>query len=595
MRCISNYARDLGAGSAYFFSERVIDMNKNKYYEVYEIETIKDMLVKTTQRHSDRTAFLRKLKRGEDYTPVLYKDFKKDVWALGTSLISLGLSNKKIAVIGENRYEWVCSYMAVVNGDNIVVPIDPELSSEDICNLLKIAEVSAVIHSPKVKAKLEGIDEKLPSVEYIITMDPNGEDGKKNVAELIAEGRKSLDEGDTRYDDIKVDPEEAKIILFTSGTTALSKGVLLCHRNICANLMAMCKMVDVRPDDVFLSVLPPHHTYEGVCGNMASIYRGACVAFNDGLKYIPNNLVESKATMMLGVPAIFELLYKRIWAAARQKGIESKLKTGLKISNALMKIGIDKRRQIFKAVHDTFGGNLRLFISGAAAIDPSVAKGFRDLGILFLQGYGITECSPIVTLNRDINFRDSSAGIPLSCLEVKIIDKNEEGIGEIICKGDNVMLGYYQNEEETAKVLKDGWFYTGDLGYIDDDGFLYISGRKKNIIIDKNGKNVYPEELETFIGKSEYVSECMVYSHEDEKGDMEIHAQVYPNLSEIELKLGKDVTDEQIQELIDSVVDEVNKRNPTWKYIRKVIVRKEEFTKTTTKKIKRYAKENMEN
>jgi len=217
------------------------------------------------------------------------------------------------------------------------------------------------------------------------------------------------------------------------------------------------------------------------------------------------------------------------------------------------------------------------------------------LGILFLQGYGITECSPIVTLNRDINYRDDSAGLPLSCLEVKIVDANEEGIGEIVCKGDNVMLGYYKNEEETKKVLKDGWFYTGDLGYIDDDGFVYISGRKKNIIIDKNGKNVYPEELETFICKSEYVSECMVYAHEDEKGDMEIHAQVYPNYSEIELKLGKEATDEQIQELVESVIDEVNKRNPTWKYIRKVIVRKEEFTKTTTKKIKRYAKENMEN
>ena len=553
------------------------------------------MLIKSTERHSDRIAFLRKLKRGEDYTPVLYKDFKKDVWALGTSLISLGLSNKKIAVIGENRYEWVCSYMAVVNGDNVVVPIDPELSADDICNLLKIAEVSAVIHSPKVKAKLEGVGEKLPLIEHVITMDVQGEEGKKSISDLIVEGKKLLDNGDTRFGDIKIDPEEAKIILFTSGTTALSKGVLLCHRNICANLMAMCKMVDVKTDDVFLSVLPPHHTYEGVCGNMAPLYRGACVAFNDGLKYIPNNLVESKATMMLGVPAIFELLYKRIWAGARQKGIESKLKTGLKISNALRKIGIDKRRQIFKAVHDTFGGNLRLFISGAAAIDPNVAKGFRDLGILFLQGYGITECSPIVTLNRDINFRDSSAGIPLSCMEVKIVDKNEEGIGEIVCKGDNVMLGYYQNDEETAKVLKDGWFYTGDLGYIDNDGFVYISGRKKNIIIDKNGKNVYPEELETFISKSEYVAECMVYAHEDEKGDMEIHTQVYPNYSEIELKLGKDATDEQVQELIESVVDEVNKRNPVWKYIRKVIVRKEEFTKTTTKKIKRYAKENMEN
>ena len=577
-----------------FFDERMIKMNKNKFYEIYEIKSLKDMLRKTTEKHAENTAFLRKLKRGEPYTPVKYKQFKEDVWALGTAFQSLGLSGKKIAVIGENRYEWVCSYMAAVNGDTVVVPIDRELSSPDIINLLKIAEVSAVVYSPKISAKLEGAKSEITGLEYMISMDESDENADQNVPALINVGKEKMNQGDTSFDDIEIDPEEAKIILFTSGTTALSKGVLLCHRNICANLMAMCKMVVVHPTDVFLSVLPPHHTYEGVCGNMAPIYRGACVAFNDGLKYIPTNLVECKATIMLGVPAIFELLYKRIWAAARQKKIESKLKTGLKLSNALRKVGIDKRRQIFKSVHDTFGGNLRLFISGAAAIDPKVSKGFRDLGILFLQGYGITECSPIVTLNRDINYRDSSAGLPLSCMEVKIVDANDEGIGEIICKGDNVMLGYYQNEEETSKVLKDGWFYTGDLGYIDDDGFVYISGRKKNIIIDKNGKNVYPEELETFINKSEYVTECMVYAHEDEKGDMEIHAQVYPNYSEIELKLGKDATDEQIQELIESVVDEVNKRNPVWKYIRKVIVRKEEFTKTTTKKIKRYAKENME-
>ncbi len=589
MLCIAvNFAPD-------FFDERMIDVNKDKFYEVYEIKTIKDMLRKTTERHSENTAFLRKLKKGDPYTPVKYREFKEDVWALGTAFMSLGLSGKRIAVIGENRYEWVCSYMAAVNGDSIVVPIDPELAAPDIINLLKIAGVSAIVHSPKVAAKLADVKSEIPEMEYIITMDAHNAEAEYTIAKLTEEGRKKMLAGDTSFDDVEIDPEEAKIILFTSGTTALSKGVLLCHRNICANLMAMCKMINVYPTDVFLSVLPPHHTYEGVCGNMAPIYRGACVAFNDGLKYIPNNLVESKATMMLGVPAIFELLYKRIWAAARQKNMESKMKLGLKLSNGLRKVGIDVRRKVFKTVHDTFGGNLRLFISGAAAIDPVVSKGFRDLGILFLQGYGITECSPIVTLNRDINYRDDSAGLPLSCLEVKIVDANEEGIGEIVCKGDNVMLGYYKNEEETKKVLNDGWFYTGDLGYIDDDGFVYISGRKKNIIIDKNGKNVYPEELETFICKSEYVAECMVYAHEDEKGDMEIHAQVYPNYSEIELKLGKEATDEQIQELVESVIDEVNKRNPTWKYIRKVIVRKEEFTKTTTKKIKRYAKENMEN
>ncbi len=569
-------------------------MKKNELYPVRQISTIKEMLTQSADIFADRNAYLRKLKRGDNYTGVTFAQFKKDVWALGTAFSKIGLGGgKRIAVIGENRYEWVLSYLASVNGDTTFVPIDRELAAPDIANLIKIAKVSAVVFSPKIASKLEGIKDQIEGLEYMISMDASDESADYTVASLVALGNEAIAAGDTSFEDYVVDPEEAKIILFTSGTTAMSKGVLLCHRNICANLMSMCSMVDIKPTDVFLSILPPHHTYESTCGILAPMFRGSCVAFSDGLKYIPNNLAEAKVTVLLGVPAVFELLYKRIWAAAKQKGIEGKLKIGLKLSNALRKIGIDKRRTIFKSVHETFGGKLRLFVSGAAAIDPSVAKGFRDLGILFIQGYGITECSPIVTLNRDINYKDNAAGLPLSCLEVKIDNPNEEGIGEIICKGDNVMLGYYENQEETDKVLKDGWFYTGDLGFIDKDGFIIISGRKKNIIIDKNGKNVYPEELETFLNKSEYVLESMVYAHED-GDDFEIRAQIYPDMSELEKTLGKDATDEQVQELIQSVVNEINKRNPVWKYIRKVIVRKEEFEKTTTKKIKRYAKSNQE-
>lgn len=563
-------------------------MKKDQFYEVTEINSIRDMICKSAVTFADRNACLYKIKKGEPYTPVTYKELKSDIWALGTAFVDMGLSGKKIAVIGENRYEWVVSYMAVACGNITVVPIDRELSAPDIINLLKISEVSAVIYSPKIKSKLENVHSELPDIEYVISMDKSHAEAQYFVCDLIEKGRSLIQSGDRRYDDIRIDEDEAKILLFTSGTTAMSKGVLLSNRNISSNLMAMCKMVNVVPEDVFLSVLPPHHTYECTCGIMAPLYRGACIAFNDGLKYIPNNLAESHTTIMLGVPAIFELLYKRIWASARQKGIEGKLKKGLKISSALRKVGIDKRRSLFKEIHNTFGGKIRLFISGAAAIDPMVSKGFRDLGIQFIQGYGITECSPIVALNRDINYKDDSAGIALACLEVAIHEPNEEGVGEIKCKGDNVMLGYYRNEEETKKVLNGGWFYTGDLGYIDDDGFLYISGRKKNIIIAKNGKNVYPEELETFICKSDYVSECMVYERKGEDGDSEICVQIFPNMSEIELKLGKDVSDDKIQELMQSIVDEVNKRNPVWKYIRDVYVRKEEFEKTTTKKIKRY-------
>lgn len=564
-------------------------MKKPKLYHVDKITDLKDMLKRSVRLYGERNAYLRKCKRTDPYEGVSFNNFKSDVWALGTALEKLGLSGKKVGIIGENRYEWVTSYMAVACGDMTVVPLDRELSSEDIINLINISELSAIIFSPKTAPKLKDIKALAPECEQLICMGKT--DVFQNIAtvhDLIDKGNQYISAGDQTYENIKIDPEAPNILLFTSGTTAMSKGVVLCHRNIVSNIMAMCSMIKVYPDDIFLSVLPPHHTYECTCGMMAPIYLGACVAFNDGLKHIPANLKEARVTIMLGVPAIFEMVYKRIWTTARSSGMEAKLRKGLKISNSLRKIGIDKRRTVFKTVIDSLGGSIRLFISGAAAINPDVSKGFRDMGISFIQGYGITECSPIVALNCDNYYKDDAAGIPLSCLKVKLWNENSDGVGEIICKGDNVMLGYYKNQAETDAVLKDGWFYTGDLGSIDKDGFIIIEGRKKNIIIAKNGKNVYPEELETFINNSEYVAESMVYSAEDENGDAEIRAQIYPDMNAIKLRLGDNVSDDRVRELMESVVAEVNKRNPVWKFIRKVIVRDEEFAKTTTRKIKRY-------
>jgi len=570
-------------------------MNKDKLYEVRKIESIRDMLVSSSEVFSDRTAYLKKQKKSMPYESVTYSEFKDIVWNLGTKFLNMGLGSKKIAIISENRYEWCISYMATVCGDMTVVPIDLELSGPDIINLLKISKVSAVVYTGKISDKLANLKNELPQIEYMITMDSDkAQDGELKLYDLIEEGKSLRISGDTSYDEIKIDTTSERILLFTSGTTALSKGVRLSHKNIATNLMSMCSMVDIKPTDVFLATLPIHHTYASTCGIMAPFYRGSCVAFADGLKYILNNLKESKTTVLLGVPAMFELIHKRIWAMARQNGLEKKLKTGLKISGALRKIGIDARRKIFKSIIDNFGGEIRLFISGAAAIEPSISKSFHDMGILFLQGYGITECAPIVALNRDINYKDDAIGLPLPGLEVKISNPNEEGVGEIICRGDNVMLGYYENEEATAEVLKDGWFYTGDYGVIDEDGFIRFEGRKKNIIIAKNGKNVYPEELETMLSKSDYISECMVYGHEDEDGETYIHAQIYPDFSAVSLKLGENPDEEKVRELIQSVVDEVNKHNPVWKYIRKTIIRNEEFEKTTTKKIKRFAEANKE-
>ena len=453
--------------------------------------------------------------------------------------------------------------------------------------------VSAVIYTGKLSEKLADLKKEIPEIEYTINMDSEKvREGELDLYKLIEMGKELRQNGDNSFDNIEINKEEARILLFTSGTTALSKGVLLSHKNIATNLMSMCSMVDIKKTDVFLATLPIHHTYASTCGVMAPLYRGSCVAFADGLKYILNNLKESKTTVLLGVPAMFELIHKRIWAMARQNGLDGKLKMGLKLSGALRKIGIDARRKIFKTVIDNFGGEVRLFISGAAAIDPSISKSFHDMGILFLQGYGITECAPIVALNRDINYRDDAIGLPLPGLEIKIINKNEEGVGEIICKGDNVMLGYYENQEATDEVIKDGWFYTGDYGRLGEDGFIRFEGRKKNIIIAKNGKNVYPEELETMLSKSDYVAECLVYGHEDEEGETYIHAQIFPDKAAVELKLGENPDEEKLKELIQSVVDDVNKNNPVWKYIRKTVIRNIEFEKTTTKKIKRFAQAN---
>lgn len=564
-------------------------MKKPKLYEVDKITDLRDMLLRSVRLYGENKAFLRKHKRGEPYEQVTFNEYKKDVWALGTALIKLGLGGKKVGIVGENCYEWITSYMAVACGGMTVVPLDRELADEDLTNLIKISDLSAVIFSAKTAQKLKSVRTLAPECEKLISMSKTDVfDDILNVSELIDIGMHDIENGNDSYDNIKIDSESPSILLFTSGTTAMSKGVVLCHRNIVSNVMAMCSMIKVYTSDVFLAILPPHHTYQCTCGMMAPIYLGACVAFNDGLKYIQSNLKESKATIMLGVPAVFEMMYKRIWSSARSNGLENKLRKGIKMSNMLLKVGIDKRRKIFKSVIDNFGGELRLFISGAAAINPDVSKGFRDMGINFIQGYGITECSPIVALNCDDYYKDNAAGIPLSCLEVKLWNENSDGVGEIICKGSNVMLGYYENEEETKSVLKDGWFYTGDLARIDRDGFIIIEGRKKNIIIAKNGKNVYPEELESILNNSEYVAESMVYGVDDESGDTEIRVQIFPDMNAIKMRLGSDVSSDKVQELMESVVSDVNKRNPIWKYIRKVIVRNEEFAKTTTQKIKRY-------
>ncbi len=543
-------------------------------YEVAKIRDLRDMLRQSLEKFSEKAAFLSK-KNGK-YEPISYKQFGDDVYALGTALLHRGFGGKRIAVIGENRYEWDITYMAVVCGVGIIVPMDKELPEKEVHQLIETAEVDAVVYAPKNEKSIANapVAEKF-SMEL-------------DIPALLEEGRKLLAEGDRSYLDIEIDPEEMRILLFTSGTTSSAKAVMLNHRNIAENLMGMCSMVYIDSSDVFLSVLPIHHTYECTCGFLCQIYRGTTVAYSEGLRYITKNLAECKATMMLGVPLLLETMYNRVWKQAEKSGRAKKLRMGIKISRALLKVGIDKRRELFKDIHAALGGNLRMLIAGAAAIDPVVAEGLRDFGIEAIQGYGLTECAPIAALNRDCNYRDAAAGLPLPGVDIKIDSPDENGIGEIVIRGQNVMMGYYNNPEATAEVLKDGWFYSGDYGYIDKDGFVYITGRKKNVIVTKNGKNIFPEEIEAYLNRAPIVAESMVYGIDLPDGDAQIAVQVLPDFEEAKNILGENYTKEQLQKKVEEAVSEVNNSLQGYKRVSKVIVREEDFEKTTTKKIKRH-------
>lgn len=565
-------------------------MKNYPLYEVDEITSLKDMLENSVKKFGNKTAFLKKDDKKGPYQSVTFNEFYKDVEGLGTAFLRMEMSGKKIAVIGPNRYEWAVTYLATVNGESMIVPIDKELPYEDWSNLLKIAEVSCVVYASKYSEDMIRAREENPDLRYLVNMDlEDNTDLEISFKKLLASGKMMVNEGDLSFKNVKINPEEAQIILFTSGTTAMSKGVLLSHKNIATSLMSMTSMTYIGPDDVFLSILPLHHTYECTCGFLCPIYRGSTIAYCDGLKYILKNIEESKTTLMLCVPAVLDAMYKRIWSAAKKNKIDGTLRKGLKISKTLMKAKIDIRKKLFKKIHDTFGGHFRMFVVGAAAVNPEVAQGLYDFGFLVIQGYGITECSPIVTLNRDVNFRHDSAGQAVPVNEVKIVDKNADGIGEIVCRGSNVMLGYYKNQEETDKVIVDGWFHTGDLGYIDDEGFCHITGRKKSVIVTSNGKNIFPEELEIFLNENEYVLESMVYGEENaEDGETYLCALIVPKYDEIKKTFGEDVSDEKVKELIEEAVKAVNKRNPLYKYIRKYEIRENELIKTTTGKIKRY-------
>lgn len=564
-------------------------MKKIKYYPVRDIKNLKEMLETSCKIYGEKSAYLTKEFGTKEYQEIKYKTLLEDVNNLGTALINRGLKGKKIAVIGENRYRWACSYLAVICGTGIVVPLDRMLPKQEIARCLERANCSAIIYSDKVKEVIEEIAQETSSVETFIGMDRTESEGKfVSFTELLEEGKKLLEQGNRDFVDAKIDIEQVAEILFTSGTTSKSKAVMLSQKNIMFNIHQQNMMIDIKTEDVFLSFLPLHHVYECVCGFLTPIYNGSTVAYCEGIRYIQDNMKEAHVSVFLSVPLVFEKMYKKILAGIEKQGKTDLVKKMIKLTNVLDKMGIHVKRKIFKDIHDQFGGKVRLFIAGAASVNPETSSGYRGLGITTVQGYGLSECAPIVALNMDTYYKDDAIGLPLVGTELKIDSINEDGVGEICTKGDHVMLGYYGAEEETNKVLKDGWFYTGDMGYQDEDGFVHMTGRKKNVLITKNGKNVYPEEIEEVLNNSDYISESMVYSKQ--KGDdIKIVADIIVNQDFINAKFKDEPkTKEEIKEMIWQEVKRINQTLVSYKHITEINIREKEFEKTTTLKIKRY-------
>ena len=558
--------------------------------EHFYVETIRELVQTSAQIYSERNAFLVKERPGGPYCGISYPRALTDMEGLVTALLDLGLKDQKIAIIGESRYEWILTFLAVESGIGVAVPLDRELPPAEIANLMERAEASAIVYSGKTGKRLqEALDQMPPEKrpEFCINMDlPEDRDGHLSMKKLVQHGRARVKAGDLRCRELPIDPEAMGVLLFTSGTTGYAKGVMLSQKAILANVMNMQKVVHIERLTT-LSVLPIHHTYELTCDQLAVLFGGNTVAYCEGLKHIVKNLQEAKANVMLGVPLLFESIHKKIWKSAEKSGKAKTMRRAVQLSKAVGGGKTKAAAKVFKQVHEAVGGQMKLLIAGAAAIDPNVVEDFCAMGIPMIQGYGMTECCPIIALNPPERPKASAAGLPLPGTEVRIEDPDESGIGEIVAKSPSVMLGYYKDPEETAKVLKDGWLYTGDYGYLDSDGFVHITGRKKNVIVTKNGKNIFPEEVEFYLLKEECIKEVVVYGKEEEEtGETVVVAAIFPDYDLLKSRGAE--TEEEFRKLVKEAVDKANDQMPLYKRVKRFDLRDTEFEKTTTKKIKRF-------
>ena len=565
---------------------------EEKIYDVLEIKDLKDMLNKTKELYGDKIAYKIRKKDGEkgEYITYTHREVRDMVDALGTALIDMGLKGKRIAVIGENRFEWEIAYLSIACGTGIVVPLDRSLPENELKSLIERSGVSAIFYSKKYeeslkKIKLQGVG----NLKHLISFDlVEHEDGIYSQKELIEVGKELIKSGNREFLDAKIINDEMNIMLFTSGTTSQSKVVALSHKNICSNLMDIASVLDVNSNDIFLSVLPIHHVFECTVGFLFSLYKGAQTVFCDGIRHIVENLNEYHATVMACVPAIYERIFKIIRKCVEKQG---KLEDVLEKEEIYKDKSMLERKEVFKEIHDMLGGNIHYFISGAAALDRTIEQKYRLLGLNLVQAYGLTETSPIVGIGNNKYYRLGSIGKSVPSVKVKLSDVDKDGVGELLVKGPNVMLGYYGNKEATKEAIKNGWFYTGDLAKIDKDGYIFICGRRKSVIVLKNGKNIFPEEMENLVNRIEGVNESFIYGKpvSDDKDDIKINVKLV-----IDKELIKDVykingTDEEVKEVLSAKIKEINKTMPPYKAIRGIIISEKPLIRTTTNKIKRQA------
>lgn len=563
-------------------------MKDIKIFKATELKDIREIVYNSAKLYGEQVAYVIKHKENKDvtYENITYKKLLEDINKLGTTFFDMGFQKKRIAIIGKNRYEWALTHLANMLGGIVSVPLDKDLQYDELENSLIRSKAECIVFDEKLADMVAEIEKngKTNLTEFICM---SKIEGRTSVRELVDRGEELLKQGKKDYLNAKIDENAMSILLFTSGTTSNSKAVMLSQKNIASNIYAMQCVEDMRSTDTNIAFLPFHHIFGSTCMIMI-LAQGIKTVFPDGLRYIKQNLNEYKVSLFVGVPVLIEAIYKTIMKEIDKQGKTKLIKIAMKISNFLMKFHIDIRRKLFKQVLDALGGELRLVISGGAPADPQVSKGFTNLGVDIIQGYGLTETAPVICAETKIALRNGSVGVPMINDTIEIVDPDKNGIGEIRVKGPNVMLGYYEMPEETKAVLKDGWFYTGDLGYFDKDGFLFITGRNKNMIVLKNGKKVFPEELETLINRIDLVKESMVFGLPDEKdkNDVMLSVKIVYNEEEAKEKYeGK--TEKELYEIIWNKIKELNKTFPRYKHIQKMILTKEELIKTTTKKVKR--------